>query len=322
MKKEPLISVVIPVYNASGYIYETWNSLKDQTYRNLEVIFVDDCSKDNSYEILQKIAEEDSRVVVLQNPANSGVSYTRNRGVERATGEYLGFCDADDRCDLDMYESMLNKIFLKNADICCTGLEMMTYDDQVYTQQFQCDDPDWEVSGEDAIRYWLIGKYIGNSVYTKLFKRSLWECIKFPEGEIFEEAFVMPHLFFKAGKVVHNNKLSYKYCMRQDSITHQGINKAKLAVYDRERYLQKLLKGRGMDEELTCFILRENIDFYRRALRSYDSVDPRMMAVIEKEFYKYWRKALLNKYLSPADKVKAILCRTKYFKNKEFKRRK
>lgn len=104
-----LLSVVIPVYNASEYLEECLTAVCNQTYRNLEIILVDDGSKDNSLAICKKFAMNDSRIKILTHP-NKGVSATRNDGIEAATGEYIFFCDADDYPEEDLADNYVNAI--------------------------------------------------------------------------------------------------------------------------------------------------------------------------------------------------------------------
>jgi len=93
---EPLVSVVIPVYNASKYLSRTLDSVLRQTYKNLEIILIDDCSKDDSLKIMYEYAEKDSRIKVLESEKNQGVAAVRNRGIQAANGEYIALLDSDD----------------------------------------------------------------------------------------------------------------------------------------------------------------------------------------------------------------------------------
>lgn len=117
-KPQKLISIIIPIYNAEKYLSRCINSLICQTYKNIEIICVNDGSKDNSYNILQKMADTDSRIVII-NQENLGVSAARNNGMKYSKGEYLMFLDADDWFDSEACEKALNKIETKNYDVVC-----------------------------------------------------------------------------------------------------------------------------------------------------------------------------------------------------------
>ena len=114
--REPLISVIIAVYNPGKYLKACLDSLVNQTYKNLEIILVDDGSTDNSLEICKEYAEKDSRIIV-HHKENSGVSSTRNLGIRLAHGDYFSFIDSDDYLDLDTYEYLVNLINTHNVDI-------------------------------------------------------------------------------------------------------------------------------------------------------------------------------------------------------------
>lgn len=118
MKK---ISVVVPVYNSSKYLGRCIESILGQTYRNLEIILVNDGSTDNSEEICKKYEELDDRVIFI-NRENHGVSNARNEGIKKATGSYLTFVDSDDWIEEDMYSAMIQKIEKNNVDFCVCGI--------------------------------------------------------------------------------------------------------------------------------------------------------------------------------------------------------
>ena len=114
MKNNDLISIIIPVYNASRFLPDTIESIQSQTYDNWEAIFVNDCSIDNSTEIIKKIQKNDKRIKLINNEVNSGPALTRNKGILSAKGDYLCFLDADDLWDNDKLEKQLN--FMKKID--------------------------------------------------------------------------------------------------------------------------------------------------------------------------------------------------------------
>ena len=113
---EPLIPVIVPVYNAEKYIEKCVASIRAQTYRNLEIILVDDGSCDRSGELCEAFALEDSRIVVIRKE-NGGVASARNAGLDAMHGDYVGFVDADDWIDPEMYEVLLQRMIAENAQI-------------------------------------------------------------------------------------------------------------------------------------------------------------------------------------------------------------
>ena len=112
-----LISIVIPVYNAEKYISECAESLINQTHKNIEIIFVDDCSTDSSCEVIKKYTEQDSRVKLYSTGTNGGPGKARNVGLENAHGKYIMFCDNDDTYKPNMCEKMLKTMIKKDVDL-------------------------------------------------------------------------------------------------------------------------------------------------------------------------------------------------------------
>ncbi|MDD2391377.1 MAG: glycosyltransferase family 2 protein [Bacilli bacterium] len=120
---DELISIIIPVYNAERFLNETIESIQNQTYKNFEVIFVDDCSTDNSVKIIKKNMKDDKRIKLFKNPVNSGPAISRNFGVQKAKGEYLCFLDADDLWDNDKLEKQLLFMQKNNCAFSYTSYE-------------------------------------------------------------------------------------------------------------------------------------------------------------------------------------------------------
>lgn len=120
------VSVIIPVFNVEKYIERCTRSLFSQTLDDMEFVFIDDCSPDNSVNVLKRVIEEyperASQVVLLRNEQNRGSAYARAKGLEVVTGEYLGFCDSDDWCEHDMYEKMYESAIKSDADLVCCGM--------------------------------------------------------------------------------------------------------------------------------------------------------------------------------------------------------
>ena len=123
-----LISIIVPVYNASRFLDETIESVKNQTIDNYELIFVDDCSTDNSSEIIKQYMKNDKRIKYFKQEKNGGPALARNRGIEEAKGNFLCFLDADDLWDKDKLEKQLNFMLEKNIAFSYTSYEFATFD--------------------------------------------------------------------------------------------------------------------------------------------------------------------------------------------------
>lgn len=117
----PKVSIIIPIFNVEDYLVECLDSVINQTFRNMEIICIDDVSTDNSLNILREYALKDSRIIILQNEHNGGLSYTRNVGLEKASGDYVLFVDSDDRIDENLILSVIEKA--DNVDMVCFDYE-------------------------------------------------------------------------------------------------------------------------------------------------------------------------------------------------------
>ena len=115
------VSIIVPVYNVEQYIGECLDSILKQTYDNLEVILVEDCSTDNTLSLCQRYAKTDARIKLLRNEKNAGVSFSRNRALEVATGDYIGMIDSDDWIEADYIERMVTALEETGADTCACG---------------------------------------------------------------------------------------------------------------------------------------------------------------------------------------------------------
>ena len=120
MGNQPLLSVIIPAYNVEKYIDHCLNTVTNQTYKNLEIIIVDDGSPDNSGKIIDDWSKKDCRIKVIHKE-NGGLGFARNSGLEIATGDYIAFIDSDDYIDLNMYETLINKAIETKSDIVYCG---------------------------------------------------------------------------------------------------------------------------------------------------------------------------------------------------------
>lgn len=126
---QELISIIIPVYNASATIDKTIESALCQSYHNIEVILIDDCSTDNSFDIIKNNSSKDKRIKVYRNEVNAGVSKARNLGIKLSKGEFIAFLDSDDIWKKDKLEKQIRYIKEKNADICYTSYEITNSSD-------------------------------------------------------------------------------------------------------------------------------------------------------------------------------------------------
>lgn len=127
-KEEPLVSIITPLYNSEKYIEETIESLLNQTYKNWEMLIVDDCSKDNGVEIVNEYVLKDKRIKLFRNEKNEGVSFARNKALDLAQGKYIAFLDSDDLWKKEKLEKQISFMEKNNIDLSYTGYEKINMD--------------------------------------------------------------------------------------------------------------------------------------------------------------------------------------------------
>lgn len=233
-----LISVIIPVYNVENYLEKCVKSVIGQTYKNLEIILVDDGSKDNSGSMCDELAKLDNRIKVIHK-ANGGLSDARNHGLQIAKGDYIGFVDSDDYIADDMFETMHKIITENNADISIVSFYEI-YKDKVIGVR---DSGNLEIMNKlEAMKELLIDRKIQSYAWNKLFKKELFSDLQFPTGKNFEDIATTLLLFEKSEKVVLLEEPKYYYLRRDNSII--GVKNTKTytdyleVIYDKYIYLK------------------------------------------------------------------------------------
>ncbi len=233
-----LISVIIPVYNVENYLEKCVKSVIGQTYKNLEIILVDDGSKDNSGAMCDELAKLDDRIKVIHK-VNGGLSDARNHGLQIAKGDYIGFVDSDDYIADDMFETMHNIITENNADISIVSFYEI-YKDKVIGVR---DSGNLEIMDKlEAMKELLIDRKIQSYAWNKLFKKELFNDLQFPTGKNFEDIATTLLLFEKSEKVVLLEEPKYYYLRRDNSII--GVKNTKTytdyleVIYDKYIYLK------------------------------------------------------------------------------------
>lgn len=228
-----MISVIIPIFNSEKWLKQCINSILDQTYRNIEVILVDDGSTDSSGTICDQYAEKDDRVRVIHQK-NGRIARARNAGIEAAKGEYLSFIDSDDFFKPETLETALNLMKRYKADMVQWDLEYLN-DEDTLGDEHGVNKPhtpvvDFVVSNLEAIRIMLDTHHPDdrfnnicqccNCVWPKLFKKSLFADVRFPVDREYEDLAIVHRLYKAANKVVFTNARFSVYRLRSSSVVH------------------------------------------------------------------------------------------------------
>lgn len=226
-KEKPLVSVIIPVYNTQDYLKACIESVQGQTYPNLEILLVDDGSTDESGALCEKYAAQDDRIRVFHKK-NGGLSDARNRGLMEARGEFLAFVDSDD---------LLAPKAIETLEALCETSNAEAAIGQVSAFADHCTFAEESAQGEvvpmkEAVRRMLLHQKIGHEAWGKLYRRSLWQTIKFPFGLFYEDYATIYCVIAQCQTVAIAPVPLYYYRVHSGSIMHSGIQRKNLVLLD------------------------------------------------------------------------------------------
>lgn len=263
----PLVSIIMPIYNAEEYLSEAIDSLICQDFENWELIAIDDGSVDKSGVILDSFAKKDSRIIPIHQP-NKGVSYSRQLGVNKAQGKYCIHVDADDWVEKDYLKSLVLKAEQTGSDL-------------VWCDAFVNNEGKWQMTcGENPdlmIRDILLQKHWG-TLWNRLIKREICQNpdVAFPQCAMWEDMSFVIQCLLLANNIAYVNKPLYHYRQISTSLTHQ--NSSKIMCYEYEKavnsitralYSKKLAEKYSYElNSLKLFVVRDYIDDLR--IRDYE----------------------------------------------------
>lgn len=225
-----MISVIVPIYNVERYLKRCIDSILAQTYRDIEVILVDDGSPDQCGQICDEYEKVDERIVVIHK-SNGGLSDARNAGIEVSKGEFIGFVDSDDYIDSNMYALLVANAIKYSADISMCGY-LDVFEGTGLTHTYCKDEGIYEWNRKEAIQEVLFGKRLGVHAPTKLYKREIFDGVRYPVGKVSEDTYVVMDIFNKVNKAVFVEKPLYYYVHREGSINTSQINNRDLTRFE------------------------------------------------------------------------------------------
>ncbi len=303
---EPLISVIVPVYNTKDYLVRCVDSICAQTYRNLELLLVDDGSTDGTGRLCEELAEKDSRIRVFHQE-NGGSSSARNLGIRNAAGGYLGFVDSDDYIEPDMYEKLLRVMTEQKAQIAQIGRDETDAGGRLLPDV--CTPPRTLTAygPQDFLRELLLHK--GDcSFCTKLLDRKLLEGESFPPGVLNEDFYLLVRLLPKTEKIYSLPDYGYHVVYRPDSNTRKTDKDQFSRVYtdivDNADMVYRLVEKEypALQKEAVRFGLFQRLDYLLHVpIAQMNRENPFYRNVVA-NIRKNWGKMLLNPYLTPKNK--------------------
>ena len=234
--KNPKISVIVSVYNTEKYIEKCLDSLLNQTYSNIEIVVINDCSTDGSLKILKKYAKKYDNMMLIENKENKGLSYSRNVGLEKATGKYIGYIDSDDYVDSTYYEQMMKAIKKEKSEIAIADMKIV-YEDGSF--------PDYVSKGcnGEVNTLNIIKNGLAASACNKLFKREIIEKYKFSEGKLNEDLAVILPSIVAAKKISYVENNNYYYVQHTGSIQNSRFSDRRFDIFYGVELTLKRIKG-------------------------------------------------------------------------------
>ena len=324
--KNPVISIIVPVYNVERYLDRCIQSILVQSFKKFELVLINDGSTDNSLKICQKYREEDNRIVLISQP-NKGLSAARNTGLENIHGEYVCFIDSDDFVEKNYLRSLYNNLEKNKADISiCEYFLTDEKGKKLSVEKLNEPENISILSGKNTFNYFYKDNYVPNVVaWNKLYKRSIFKKLRYKEGHYFEDEFIALPLFYTAKKVSFVRKPLYNYVQRSGSIMNSSWT---LKKYQDQQLMYQ--------ERIEYFKKNKNL-MYKAAVQQYKdwitginyaNIDKSYVLNLQKEYRKYFGirksnnpKRILKDFLGLLDirlvsKLKSV---SKYIRKSEIK---
>lgn len=219
MSQNPLVSVIIAVYNTEDYLEECLDSLLNQTLENIEIICINDASTDSSLEILENYAKKDNRITIINNEKSSGPSITRNKGLKIAKGEYITFCDSDDKVELDAYERLYDFAKAHDNDVVCFNAVRFNYTGVEWQSVLHAK----SITGETFYQTNMVNNpelVYDTGIWNKFIKSEFFNKhdFKFIEGVLYEDLLFSMEVLCNSSNIGIFPEVKYYWRVRENNI--------------------------------------------------------------------------------------------------------
>ena len=300
-----MISIIIPVYNVQDYLHYAMESLIRQTYKNFEVILVNDGSTDNSGELCNWYAENHENVYVFHKK-NGGLSDARNFGVEKASSDWIVFLDPDDYFEVDALELLVKIQERYNADLISTKVKSTSIYGNYNSNHIK--ESDYNnlrvVSKEEALELMLQDKVATVSACAKLYHKSILERVPFPIGKIYEDFYVVGEHLRLAERIVISSVVTYHYYRRPGSIVQSQFTNRRLDFFEAGEYNRNQIKqfysGNSVEKALNLKIVQGSFHISEAAA----STDTKALRNIVKKVRSFYWSIIFDSKASVKFKVK------------------
>lgn len=305
-KEQPLISIVVPVYNGEKFIKKSIDELL-KIKSSKEIIVINDCSTDNSLKLLKRYK---NKIVLIDLEENKGVSSARNLGIAKSTGKYIGFVDIDDSVECEMYDEMLKKIENNDADVCVCNYDEI-YEDSDLKVGSKYNLPNETTDHRTTLSLFLTDK-ISPAIWDKLYKKELLKDISFQKSlAVGEDILFCLNVFMKANKTCYIDKAFYHYLQQSNSVMHK-ISPKLLQFKDVVTNIDKIEKEKlkqNFKDEFEYF----ELEMITRGIHSISMLCNKNTSKIAQEYLKrYYDKKDFNriiksKYYSKSIKLEILV---------------
>ena len=305
-KKIPIISIIVPVYNVEKYLNRCIDSILNQTFTDFELILIDDGSPDNCGVICDEYAKKDKRIKVIHKE-NGGLSSARNRGLDVAKGNYIGFVDSDDYININMYECLYNAIIKNNSDISICNF-MRVKEERVNTERNNIE-KEYNYTNLEYIEELYKGNHVVTPAWNKLYKKNIFNNIRYPIGRIYEDAFIIHEILYNIKKITYIDSYLYYYYLSENSITRSVFTIKNLeGVFlniERSKFFELNGMNKFADYSKGAFI----IEFFTKYFKAkYEkNINKYELSRVKKKFKKELINLIINSNFSIREKFAWII---------------
>lgn len=302
----PKLSIIVPVYNVEKYIHKCVESILEQTFVDFELILVGGGSNDKSEEICEEYLLKDKRIKFINTEKNYGLSYNRNVGLDVAKGEFVAFVDSDDWISPKMYEILYEYSTKYNANIVqCNFIKTKTERVKYYTEVKKV----IKCNSRKAIR--LMNKESkykvpSNIACSKLYRKEVFNKLRFPIGKLHEDIFTIYLAFYKSKNIIMLDIPLYYYRVRSSSITHKKYNVQRYDILEGFEQQLNFFKSRN-DYELFSLVLEEYINqliYHYKQTELYIKDNKKYKMYLKNKVRKVYFEYIKNKQISKQAKIK------------------
>lgn len=283
------ISIIIPMYNVEKVISRCIESILRQSHKEIEIILVNDGSKDNTKNICEKYSYQDSRII-LMDQKNYGAAVARNKGIEKARGNYIYFIDADDYIEEDLVEKIIYILKESNADIVQFGHNIVSNDGIIIQQRGFVSE---FIDNKECININFVkNKNIDNYLWSKVFKRQLFDNIRIPQFYSSEDRAVLTEILYKCDNVLISDKILYNHTLSDNSICRSEFTLKRLEIIDACEYMSNFYIKKN-ENELNIYsiyyLLYNLVIIYYQVFLSNISSREEILILIEEKFNMYYK---------------------------------